>query len=234
MVTGFCVTMLIARSMVTQHRVTMPPPKVMQCAALSLELRGSAVPQRIEWTLGGGPSLEGRTMKTFAGTLLVALMAVAATAAAPPQPGLVGKAAPEISAKYWINTPPLTLAGLRGKIVVVEFWATWCPPCRKSIPHLIELYKKYADKGVAIIGLTNEPQEKVEPFVKELGMTYAVGGGSNSGGAYGVTGIPTAFLVDTKGQVVWQGHPMQPDFEKAIEQQLKTSPPSTPPAKPKK
>jgi thiol-disulfide isomerase/thioredoxin len=175
-------------------------------------------------------------MKALAGTLLVAVLAVAATAGAPPQPTLVGKAAPEISAKYWINVPPLTLAALRGKIVVVEFWATWCPPCRKSIPHLIELYKKYADKGVAIVSLTNEPQEKVDPFVKEMGMPYAIGGGSDSGRTYGVTGIPRVFLVDTKGQVVWEGHPMQPEFEKAIEEQLKTNPPAPvgPPARPKK
>lgn len=132
---------------------------------------------------------------------------------------LVGKAAPEIDAKYWINSEPLTLKGLQGKVVVVEFWATWCPPCRKSIPHLIELNKKFAGKGVVVVSLTNETKEKVEPFVKEMKMDYAVGGGSQTAGAYGVKGIPTAFVVDAAGVVAWAGHPMDPEFEKAIEAQ---------------
>jgi len=154
-------------------------------------------------------------------------------ACAAEQPSLVGKAAPEINAKYWMNAPALTLKALQGKIVVVEFWATWCPPCRKSIPHLIELQKKYAEKGIVIIGLTNEPKEKVEPFAKELSMDYAIGGASTSGKDYGVTGIPTAFIVDTAGMITWQGHPMNPGFEKALEEQLTKTPPAaeTPKAK---
>ena len=139
---------------------------------------------------------------------------------------LVGKPAPEISAKYWLNSNPLTLKGLQGKIAVVEFWATWCPPCRQSIPHLIELSKKYASQGVVFMGLTDEPREKVEPFAKQLNMTYAVGGGSPSLAAYGVKGIPTAFVVDTTGTVVWTGHPMSDLFVKAIEDQLKKAPPT--------
>jgi len=138
---------------------------------------------------------------------------------------LVGKAAPEVSVQDWLNSPPLTLAALRGKIVVVEFWATWCPPCRKSIPHLIELYKKFGGQGVVIMGLTDEPKAKVEPFAKEMGMIYPVGCGSKSSGSYGVTGIPHAAIVDTAGNVVWDGHPMQPDFESTLEAQLKKTPP---------
>ena len=161
----------------------------------------------------------------------VGLVAMGVTYAA--EQSLVGKAAPEINAKYWLNSQPLTLKGLQGKIVVVEFWATWCPPCRQSIPHLIELNKKYAGKGIVIMGLTNEPKEKVEPFAKELKMDYAIGGESTSGGEYGVKGIPTAFIVDTAGKITWQGHPMNPEFEKALEEQLTKTPPNleTPKAK---
>jgi thiol-disulfide isomerase/thioredoxin len=138
---------------------------------------------------------------------------------------LVGKAAPEVSAQDWLNSPPLALQALRGKIVIVEFWATWCPPCRKSIPHLIELYKKFSGQGVVIMGLTDEPKAKVEPFAKDMGMIYPVGCGSKSSGAYGVTGIPHAAIVDTAGNVVWEGHPMQPDFESTLEAQIKKTPP---------
>ena len=171
-------------------------------------------------------------------TILVLVVAAATmfgVAQATQAAALVGKAAPEVSAQDWLNSPPLALQALRGKIVVVEFWATWCPPCRKSIPHLIELNKKVAGKGVVIMGLTNEPKEKVEPFAKELSMDYAIGGESASGKDYGVTGIPTAFIVDTAGMITWQGHPMDPAFEKSLEEQLTKTPPAaeTPKAKAK-
>jgi thiol-disulfide isomerase/thioredoxin len=161
-------------------------------------------------------------------TILVLVVAAATmfgVAQAAQAAALVGKAAPEVSAQDWLNSPPLALQALRGKIVVVEFWATWCPPCRKSIPHLIELYKKFGGQGVVIMGLTDEPKAKVEPFAKEMGMIYPVGCGSKSGGAYGVTGIPHAAIVDTAGNVVWEGHPMQPDFESTLEAQIKKTPP---------
>jgi len=137
-------------------------------------------------------------------SVLVATMAFGVAHAAE-APALVGKAAPAVSAQDWLNSPPLALAALHDKIVVVEFWATWCPPCRKSIPHLIELYKKFSGQGVVIMGLTDEPKAKVEPF--------------------GVTGIPHAAIVDTAGNVVWEGHPMQADFESALEAQIKKTPP---------
>jgi thiol-disulfide isomerase/thioredoxin len=157
--------------------------------------------------------------------LVVAAAMMFGVAQAAQAPALVGKAAPEVSAQDWLNSPPLALQALRGKIVIVEFWATWCPPCRKSIPHLIELYKKFSGQGVVIMGLTDEPKAKVEPFAKEMGMIYPVGCGSKSSGAYGVTGIPHAAIVDTAGNVVWEGHPMQPDFESTLEAQITKTPP---------
>ncbi|MFO8013086.1 MAG: redoxin domain-containing protein [Phycisphaerae bacterium] len=148
-------------------------------------------------------------------------LAVPATAAVS-----VGQRAPEISATDWLNAPRLSLAKLRGKIAVVEFWATWCPPCRATIPHLAELHKTYRDKGVVIIGLTDEPKSKVEPFAGQMAMTYAVGCGSQSKDVYGVRGIPHAFVVDVAGKVVWRGHPGGSGLEGAIEEQLRTNPPT--------
>lgn len=162
-----------------------------------------------------------RMMRLVAAGLLAAALTVPATAAVS-----VGQPAPAISANDWLNVPPLSLAKLRGKIVVVEFWATWCGPCRTTIPHLVKLHEKYRAKGVVIMGLTEESKAKAEPFAKQMGMTYAVGCGSRSSNTYGVRGIPHAFVVDVAGRVVWRGHPAGTAMETAIQEQLRTNPPT--------
>ena len=114
-----------------------------------------------------------------------------------------------------------------GKVYVVEFWATWCPPCKQSIPHLTALSEKYQDKGVVVIGITNEDVGTVKPFVSEMAskMDYnvaidAVGGVSDGYmRAFKQGGIPTAFVVDQKGRVVWYGHPLG-DLDKVVSQVL--------------
>jgi thiol-disulfide isomerase/thioredoxin len=141
----------------------------------------------------------------------------------------VGKDVPEINAGSWYNNDgkAVNLADLKGKVTVVEFWATWCPPCRKSIPHLNKLHKKYKDKGVVIIGLSNEKSDTVQKFVKKQDMKYIVGAGSKSGTAYGVRGIPTAFVIGADGTLLWQGHPMN-GLEKALEKAVKSVETATP------
>jgi len=129
----------------------------------------------------------------------------------------IGTEAAEVIAKDWLNTPQApTLAALKGKIVVVEFWATWCPPCRQSIPHLIKMQSKYQDKGVVILGLTNEPLLAVKAFAEKMKMNYPIGTGSKSAGVYGVEGLPTAFVIGVDGKISWSGHPMS-GLEAAIE-----------------
>jgi thiol-disulfide isomerase/thioredoxin len=94
---------------------------------------------------------------------------------------------------------------LSGKAVLVEFWATWCPPCRKNIPHLNDLHAKYPD--LVMIGLTNEDETTITKFEKEVPIKYIVGGGTSNEvfQEFGVEFIPTAFLIDKTGTVVWTG-----------------------------
>src|SRR5262245_39648978 len=90
------------------------------------------------------------------------------------EPLVLGSKAPTLTDVTWLKHGPRTLVGPRYS--VVEFWATWCPPCRDSIPHLTELQHKYHER-LQIVGLTNEDRETVEPFLEEMGasMDYSVG-----------------------------------------------------------
>jgi thiol-disulfide isomerase/thioredoxin len=134
-----------------------------------------------------------------------------------------GDTAPPLDIAKWLRGDAVDLQKAREKkVVVVEFWATWCPPCRTSIPHLTELQKKHK-KDVVIIGVTRpDPRnslETVEGFVKEWGekMDYTVAF-DEMGKTYDAymtatnqSGIPTAFIIDKSGKLAWLGHPMAMD-----------------------
>jgi thiol-disulfide isomerase/thioredoxin len=143
----------------------------------------------------------------------------------------IGDPAPALSISAWIKGEEVKLDEVKGKkIVVVEFWATWCGPCRSSIPHLTALQKKFADRGVVFVGVSSEDAAKVRPFVDQMGdkMDYIVATDNNNQTsdafikAYGQSGIPCAFIVDREGRVAWVGHPMG-DLEKNLEK-LATAP----------
>ncbi len=143
----------------------------------------------------------------------------------------VGSPAPAMKVARWVKGTPVK-SFEKGKIYVVEFWATWCGPCKQSIPHLTELAKKYAGKatftGVSVyeknapVGEFQNYGDKVDAFVKEWGdkMAYNVAwDGEEAKGdettmartwmeAAGQNGIPASFIVDRTGTIVWIGHPM--------------------------
>ena len=98
----------------------------------------------------------------------------------------------------------------RGKIIVVNFWATWCPPCRVEIPEFIKLQNEYRDKGVVFVGIALDQTEKVRPFVKEAGINYPIllGGADVMALAQAVGnkngGLPYTVVVDRVGKIVFK------------------------------
>ena len=113
----------------------------------------------------------------------------------------------------------VTLSDLRGKIVLINLWATWCPPCRAEMPALENAYEQYKDSGVVILGLnvTNQDSEKDIPlFVKEFGLTFPIlldRDGSVSA-LYQLRGLPTTYFVNREGiiRTVVVGGPMSETF----------------------
>ena len=144
----------------------------------------------------------------------------------------VGSPAPIFNVAKWVKGQ--AVGGFQaGKVYVVDFWATWCAPCKNSVPHLTELAKKDHGKvifaGVAVWeeqGGDKNYADKVNAYVSEMGdkMVYSVGLDDPAGSvakawmdASGTDGIPTVFVIGKDQRIWWIGHPMDPDIEKAID-----------------
>jgi peroxiredoxin len=103
------------------------------------------------------------------------------------------------------------LRDLKGKVVLVNFWATWCPPCRKEMPDLQALYDKYKDQGFVVLSISDEEAAKVSPFITERNISYPVllDPGRKVNDAFVVEGIPKSFVYDREGKLVAQSIDMR-------------------------
>ncbi len=118
---------------------------------------------------------------------------------------ILGKAAPDFTLKT-LDGKTLRLSDLRGKTVVLNFWATWCPPCKVELPWFVDLQKQYGSQGLEIVGISEDEggKEKVAQFAKEMGVNYTIAVDDNSVSTkYGdVEDLPTTFYINRDGKIV--------------------------------
>jgi cytochrome c biogenesis protein CcmG/thiol:disulfide interchange protein DsbE len=156
------------------------------------------------------------------------------------QGNVVGKTAPDFELET-LDGKKVKLSDYRGKAVLLNFWATWCQPCKIEMPWLIEFQKNYRDQGFEIVGVAMEDTEKpeIEKFLKEMGVNYVVLLGKESVGEQyggvlghvgeqygGVLGLPTTFYIGRDGTIVEQhaGLISKGDIENHIKKALATGP----------
>lgn len=121
-----------------------------------------------------------------------------------------------------INGKDVTLSAYKDKVILLDFWATWCAPCKIEIPGFIELYNKYKSRGFVVLGVSmDDSTPDVKPFVQKLKMNYPVLTGTGRKDieeAFGLTGLPTSFIIARHGKICGQhtGFAPKEQFEREI------------------
>ena len=102
-------------------------------------------------------------------------------------------------------------AAEQGRPMLLDFWATWCAPCRATIPHMNKIHARYQDEGLQVIGITMEDADTVSRFTADFPMHYTLA--RDAAGTYfqnlDINGIPHLVLIDAEGKITWRGHPLQ-------------------------
>ncbi|RHW41957.1 TlpA family protein disulfide reductase [Neobacillus notoginsengisoli] len=118
-----------------------------------------------------------------------------------------GKLAPDFELTT-LNGETVKLSDYKGKKVILNFWATWCPPCKAEMPHMQNFYEKNKDKGIEIVAVNltkmDKGKKEIDKFVKDFGLTFDIplDRGGDIGMQYQAFIIPTSYIIDTKGRIV--------------------------------
>ena len=136
-------------------------------------------------------------------------------------PPKIGGPAPAFSLRRLNGTGTLDLASLRGKAVVLNFFASWCEPCKREAPELEQVWRDYRSQGVVVLGIdTNDASNDAQQFISAHGVTYpTVGGGGRLTGKYGIPGLPVTYVLNRKGRVIG-GEILGPVSEQVHSQEL--------------
>lgn len=152
-----------------------------------------------------------------------ALLLATAAFVAPFAPLQPGDPAPEMTVASWLNVEKgkePTAATLKGKVVMVEFWGTWCGPCVRAMPHVQQIWDRYRDRGLVVLAVSYEEPDVMRPFLEKNAYTMPVG--SDPAKAYiekfGFSGWPSTFVVDAEGKIAYAADPygVEPAIEKAL------------------
>ncbi len=114
------------------------------------------------------------------------------------------------------------LKDLKGRVVVLDFWATWCGPCRESMPHVAAIYEELKSKGLEVWGVTSEERPVIAKFFGSQRLPYPIylDGDLALNKAFNVQALPTMVVIDRHGNIAFQGHPEDPKAREAIDKTL--------------
>jgi DsbE subfamily thiol:disulfide oxidoreductase len=149
------------------------------------------------------------------GWLMVALMVPAVADDAPMAPDIT------LASRSGKN---MRLAEMRGEVILLNFWASWCGPCREEMPKLEALHQKYKDLGVRIVGINLDSEKGLsEPLLQSTGVSFTIlyDPTGSAGEKFGVSAMPSTFIIDRDGKIRYHHKGYQSGYEKTYEEQLK-------------